>query len=102
MVRAIKEGLLPLAAAVAMGLGVGWWAHGGVRVQASSPAAPTEFLLNGTGSATTLTVYYPNERTLYLYPAMAGSSNIACTYRFKIGEEGQQIERENCPAGKLY
>jgi len=101
MLRAMKQTLLPLLLAVAMGLAVGWWAHGG-SVHAAGASAPAEFMLNGSGPATTLSVYYPGERTLYLYPAMAGSSNIACTYRFKIGEEGQAIERENCPAGKLY
>jgi len=94
----VKESL-PLALAVAMGLGIGWWAHGG-NAHAATTTAPAQFMLNGDGSL--LSVYYPNDRMLYVYPAQSGSENVYCNYSFHINGPGEAVQRQNCPIGKLY
>jgi hypothetical protein len=98
MLRTMKDSL-PLMLAIAMGLGIGWWAHGG-NAHAAPITAPSQFQLSGDGS--TLSVYYPGERMLYVYPAQSGSVNTYCSYSFRIGAEGGAIQRENCPIGKLF
>ena len=99
MLRGMKERLLPLALAVLMGVGVGWWAHSG-SVHAAPVTAPAQYQLSGDGSK--LSLYYPNERMVFVYPAQSGSDNVYCAYSFHIDTEGGPIHRENCPIGKLY
>jgi hypothetical protein len=107
MLRSIQEAkLLPLALAVTMGLGAGWWARGGpvhAKDSSSSAYAPTQFQMSsGSRDGSVLSIYYPDQRMLYTYPMQAGSANIACINGFKIGAEGQPIERQNCAPGKPY
>ncbi len=103
MLRRMKENsVLPVGLAMSIGLGIGWWAHGGVNVHAAPAAAsaPAQFQLSGDGSK--LSVYYPNERMVYVYPAQSGSEHVYCLYSFHINAEGGPVDRENCPMGKLY
>jgi len=94
--------VLPVALATAIGLGIGWWAHSGVTAHASSAsvATPAQFQLSGDGSK--LSLYYPNERMVFVYPVQSGSEHVYCSYSFRINAEGGPIDRENCPIGKLY
>jgi hypothetical protein len=102
MLRLAKEGRL-LVPAIVLSLAAGWWARGPhVEAKESAAYAPTQFQMSNGRDGSILSVYYPDQRMLYTYPAQAGSSNIACINSFKIGDAGQQIERQNCPNGKLY
>jgi hypothetical protein len=99
MLRGMKENLRPLALAVLVGVSAGWWAHGS-SVHAAAVTAPAQFQMSG--DSTTLSIYYPGERMLYVYPAQSGADNTYCSYSFRIGAEGGPIQRENCPIGKLF
>ncbi len=100
MLRSIKEArLLPLALAITAGLGAGWWAHGGTA-HAAPAATPAQYQLSGNGNA--LSLYYPSEHVIYVYPAQSGADNIYCAYSIHIGTEGGAIQRENCAPGKLF
>jgi hypothetical protein len=95
--------LMQFTLAIAVSLAAGWWVHGShVEAKESAAYAPTQFQMSSGRDGSVLSVYYPEQRMLYTYPAQAGSSTIACINGFKIGEAGQPIERQNCPAGKLY
>jgi len=98
MFRSIKTAL-PLVLAVAMGLGIGWWAHGG-SVHAAPITAPAQVQLSGNGN--TLSVYYPDDRMVYVYPAQSGANNTYCEYSIHMEAEGGAIQRKNCDAGKVF
>ena len=93
----IRDGIL-----VAAAMTVGWWANG-ERVQAATASAPEEssyqFMSNNLDNA--LTVYSPQERTLYVYQGASalGSSHVNCSYKFHIPRIGSALERENCDVG---
>ena len=61
------------------------------------------FQLSGIGPETALTVWNGSNHTLYVYQgAVMGSSNVNCTYSFKIERPGAPIRRQNCPIGQLF
>jgi hypothetical protein len=93
-------------------LSVGWWWRGAgttVLAQRSSSSSLARggdstlaFQMIGTGPDALLTVYSPDNRTLYMYPRIgAGSSTVNCAYSFKVSSPGAPLERENCPVGEL-
>ena len=90
------------AALLAVAGAVGWWAHGGgARVQAASDATVV-YQFESLKPESALTLYNPDERTLYVYQgATAGSSHLNCSYRYRIPRAGAPIDRENCSAGSL-
>jgi hypothetical protein len=99
--------LLCLAAAA------GWWVRGAgmtVLAQRSSSSSSSSrggdaslaFQLVGDGSHQSLTVYNPDNHTLYVYPRVTeGNSHISCEYSFTIATLGAAIDRQNCPVGNL-
>jgi hypothetical protein len=99
MLQRMKVGLSPLVLAVMMGSAIGWWAHGG-SVHAAPITAPVQFQLSGNGNA--LSLYYPSDRMLYVYPAQSGANNTYCSYSVHIEAEGGAIQRQNCDPGKLF
>jgi hypothetical protein len=104
--RSVIRGLALFCLAVA----VGWWWRGAgtpVMAQRSSSSSSARggdsnlaFQLNGTGPDASLTVYNPDDRTLYVYLRVgAGNSYVSCGYSFKVSNPGAPIQRENCPVG---
>ena len=92
-------------ALVCVAVGVGWWARGGDRpvfAQRSGGDANLAFQMIGTGPDSTLVMYNPGNRTLYVYArAGAGNSTVNCTYSFAVNVPGAALERRNCPVGEL-
>jgi hypothetical protein len=99
-------------ALVCLAVAVGWWWRGAgttVLAQRSSSSSSARggdstlaFQMIGTGPDALLTVYNPDNRTLYMYPRIgAGSSTVNCAYSFKVSSPGAPLDRENCPVGEL-
>jgi hypothetical protein len=107
-VGALVRGLVVVCVAVA----VGWWLRGAgtpVLAQRSSGSSSARggdeglaFQMTGTGPEALLTVYNPDNHTLYMYPRIgAGSSTINCAYSFTVTAPGAPMERKNCQVGEL-
>ncbi len=99
LVRSLMRDLTPLLAALA----VGWWAH-----TPSHPVRAAEgndfpfFQFSTVAGEGTLTLYSPNDRSLYVYSGvLTGSSSKNCTYAIKLGRAGAPLERTNCQIGSL-
>ncbi len=92
---------------IAFAVCVGWWMRGADRaaLAASSSSAGDgnlAFQMIGTGPASTLAMYNPGNRTLYVYTrAGSGDSSVPCTYSFTVSAPGAALERKNCPVGEL-
>ena len=101
---------------VCVAVAIGWWCRGaGTTVLAqrsvsssgsSSSArgmgsdANLAFQMVGAGQQASLTVYNPDNKTLYVYSHVgAGSSYINCEVSFTVANPGAPIERRNCPVG---
>jgi hypothetical protein len=108
--RAVVRDLALLCAAVA----AGWWLHDAgttVLAQRSSSSSSSSarggdpglaFQLVGDGREQSLTVYNPDNHTLYVYPHVTeGNSHISCEYSFTVERPGAAIDRQNCPVGSL-
>jgi hypothetical protein len=90
---------------------VGWWLRGGgtsVLAQRSAYSSSSSarggdslaFQVTGAGPEASLTVYNPDNHTLYIYPRIgSGNSYISCAFSFKVASPGAPIQRENCPIG---
>ena len=88
-------------------LGAGWWLRGlalpAVHAQRTGEDSGLAFQLSGIGPETALTVWNASNRTLYVYQgAVAGSSNVNCSFSFQIERPGAPIQRHNCPIGSLF
>jgi len=60
------------------------------------------FQMTGAGPDASLTIYNPENHTLYVYSRVgAGNSQINCAYSFRITKPGAPLERENCPIGEF-
>jgi hypothetical protein len=97
-------------ALVCLAVAVGWWWRGAettVLAQRSSSSSSSRggdlnlaFQVTGAGPEALLTVYNPDNHTLYMYPRIgSGNSYISCSYIFRVGNPGAPIQRENCPIG---
>ena len=89
---------------VTVALAIGWWAHspaGTVHAAAESQDAPFFQFSNVAGEGT-LTLYSPNDRSLYVYSGMlTGNSSKNCTYVIKLGRAGAPLQRASCGIGPL-
>lgn len=100
---AIRDVLVLTAAAA-----FGWWAHGlhtsPVLAQRSGAGEDgLSFQIGGLREDTALTVWSPANRNLYIYAgALAGNSNVNCTYSLHIERMGAPIQRQNCPIGSVF
>jgi hypothetical protein len=101
-------------AVVCVAFAVGWWGRGAgtaVLAQRSSGSSSSSsrggdavlaFQMTGTGPDALLTVYNPDNRTLYMYPRIgAGNSTVNCAYSFTVANPGAPMQRANCPVGEL-
>ncbi len=90
-------------ALVIVALGIGWWAHTPSRaVHAAEYNDVPFFQFSTVAGEGTLTLYSPNDRSLYVYSGvLTGDSNKNCTYAIKLGRAGAPLERSNCQIGSL-
>lgn len=62
-----------------------------------------QFQLHGMDSQNGLMLYYPGQRTLYVYQAiMTGNSALQCSYKLRLSEPGGVIHRQQCDVQKLF
>jgi len=98
-------------ALVVIAVSAGWWLRGaGTTVLAGSNSSSSssrgsdaglEFQLSAGGPQSSLTVYNPENHTLYVYPRVGqGNSNISCEYSLTVANPGGPIQRTNCPVGQ--
>lgn len=85
-------------------LAVGFWLGSARTVKAASyePGGNVQFQLAGVNERSSLLVYQPGSKTLYVYQgATTGNSELHCSYMFQIGRAGSAIHRVNCAPGQL-
>jgi hypothetical protein len=75
--------------------------NAGRQVRAASD--DVQFQLHGLDAQDGLMLYYPGQRTLYVYQAiMTGNSTLQCSYKLKFSEPGGVIHRQQCDIQKLF
>ncbi len=85
-------------------LALGFWLGSGHPVHASNYGSGegVQFQLTGIDHSSSLLVYHPETRTVYVYQgAMQGNSALQCTYMFRMDEPGGVIRRDQCAVQKL-
>lgn len=86
-------------------LALGYWLGASRPVKASSysgSGADVEFQLTGVDVTSSLLVYEPGTKTVYLYPgATTGNSALQCSYKFQLDKPGGVIRRISCPVPSL-
>lgn len=90
---------LALAAAAAA---LGWWCHGtSVHAERGADSAGNiAFQFLPAGDQASLSIYSPEDRTIYVYPHVGtGNSHVSCQYMFHMRQLGGGIDRENCKPG---
>lgn len=61
-----------------------------------------QFQLRSVESESGLLVYHASQRTIYVYQGvMTGNSALQCSYKFKLGEPGGVIRRQQCDVQRL-
>jgi len=79
---------------------LGYWLAGAKAVRASDDNL--EFQLQGVNETSSLLVYEPSARTVYVYRgAMVGNSSLQCNFKFELSKPGGVIRRENCGVQSL-
>ena len=62
-----------------------------------------QFQLHEVESKNGLLLYYPGQRTLYVYQSiMMGNPALQCSYKLKLSEPGGVIHRQQCDVQKLF
>ncbi len=86
------------ALALCAAFAAGWVSHTSKTVQAQSSSSVL-FQLQGLGQDGALTLYYPSERTIYVYPgAVVGNAGVQCAFKYKLSETpGGVVRRTPCP-----
>ncbi len=84
-------------------LALGYWLGASVTVKASnSPSSDLEFQLTGINETSSLLVYQPGTKTVYVYRgATTGNSYLQCSFMFQLGKPGSPIQRVPCEVGSL-
>ena len=104
--RSVVRDVVLAVAVAGLGFSAGWWVRSaGTTVLAESGGSSGDglgFQMIGTGPGSTLALYNPENKTLYVYArAGAGESTVNCTYSFTISAPGAPLQRKNCPVGRL-
>ncbi len=83
--------------AVCAAFAAGWMLHTGNRVYANG--GTVYYQLQGLGQDGALTLYYPSEQTIYVYPgAVVGNSAVQCAFKYKLSDKpGGVVRRTPCP-----
>lgn len=85
-------------------MALGFWLGAGRAVNASSDSSGqgVQFQLTGLDHSSSLLVYHPGTKTVYIYQdAMQGNSALQCTYMFQMDRPGDVIRRVPCGVQKL-
>lgn len=86
-------------------LAVGFWLGAGRTVKASSyesGGGNVEFQLTGINPTSSLLVYQPGTKTVYVYQgATTGNSALQCSFMFQLDKPGQVIRRIPCGVQQL-
>jgi hypothetical protein len=86
-------------------LAMGYWlgTNGTVKASSSSSnAGDVEFQLTGVNETSSLLVYQPGTKTVYVYRgATTGNSNLQCSFKFQLGTPGGAIQRVPCAVQTL-
>jgi hypothetical protein len=87
--------------AIAGVLMLGYWLGSSSHVQAASySGSDVEFQLTGVNETSSLLVYQPGTKTVYVYRgATVGGSTLQCSFKYQLGAPGGAIQRMNCPIG---
>lgn len=94
-----RNGLV-LAGVAAFGFWLG--ADRAVKASSSDAGMGVQFQLAGVNEASSLLVYQPETRTMYVYQgATLGNANVQCTYKFEMTRPGEVIRRIPCPVQQL-
>jgi hypothetical protein len=81
-------------------LAIGYWLGSGRTVKAAGYAGDIEFQLTGVNETSSLLLYQPSTKTVYVYRgATVGNSMLQCSYKYLLSTPGGAIQRVNCPAG---
>jgi hypothetical protein len=79
-------------------LALGYWLGNSQPVKAGT--SDVEFQLTGVNEASSLLVYQPSTKTVYIYRgATVGNSVVQCSFKYQLGAPGGAIQRISCPAG---
>jgi hypothetical protein len=86
-------------------LAVGFWLGAGRTVKASSyqsGGGDVEFQLTGINPTSSLLVYQPGTKTVYVYQgATTGNSALQCSFMFQLDKPGNVIRRIPCAVQQL-
>jgi hypothetical protein len=94
-----RAGLRDLLAVIGV-LAFGCWLGSGHGVHASGD--DVQFQLQGINEASSLLVYQPSTKTVYVYRgAMAGNSALQCNFKFELTKPDGVIRRQNCDVQSL-
>jgi hypothetical protein len=100
--RQVEE-LMRNALAVVGLLALGYWLGSSRPVAASSTTGSMEFQLSGVDQNSSLLVYQPEAKAVYVYRgATLGNETVNCSYKFLLGEPGGPVKRVNCPVGSAF
>ena len=92
------KGWLRNALAMVGVLAIGYWLGSAGTVKASN--GDVEFQLTGVNETSSLLVYQPSQRAVYVYRgATVGNSTLQCSYKYLLGTPGGAVQRVNCQAG---
>lgn len=92
-------GLIRDGFALAGVFALGWALHGHVVHAAADDLL---FQMQEVRPGSSLLVYHPSDRTIYVYQgATTGSSSLQCSFRYHMTDPGGVIRRENCPVPTL-
>jgi hypothetical protein len=87
--RMVRDGLALVGV-----FALGWMLHGGI---VHAAADDVQFQLQEVHPNSTLLVYQPSDKTIYVYQgATIGNSSLQCSYLYRMEEPGGVIRRENC------
>jgi len=84
-------------------LALGVWLGSGTKVSASSNGAGNSvFQLTGVSPESSLLVYQPENKTIYVYQAATtGNSAVQCSFKFQLDRPGEVIRRVPCAVPNL-
>jgi hypothetical protein len=84
-------------------LALGFWLGSGRAVKASSySSGDVEFQLTGISPTSSLLVYQPGTKTVYVYQgATTGNASLQCSFMFQLDRPGNVIRRIPCDVSKL-
>ena len=84
-------------------LAVGYWLGSSRPVAASSNGSGVEFQLTGVDQNSSLLIYHPESKTVYVYRgATLGSDTVNCSFKYLLGEPGGAVKRVNCAVGSAF